>query len=147
RDRAPPLPSAPRLRSAKGAYKTLQEFLRLCDAGGPNCAFSQGNPQRRFDRLAKRLLRQPSEFTHPISGETFVVTYAGPIGGPPGVPYGPARGGGGGRGPPGAGRADQAGGGRGRPAVPAGPARGGVPAGGLPQLRRGLPRSRLLRDP
>jgi pimeloyl-ACP methyl ester carboxylesterase len=52
-----------------------------------------------------------------------------------------------GRGPPAAGRADQPQDGRGRPQGPAGPPRGGVPAGGLPQLRRGVPRGRLLRDP
>ena len=43
-DQARTLPFSTRLRSAKGAYQTLQEFLRLCDVGGPNCAFSQGNP-------------------------------------------------------------------------------------------------------
>jgi pimeloyl-ACP methyl ester carboxylesterase len=80
---------ADRLRSAKGAYETLQEFLRLCDAGGPNCAFSEGNPARRFDRLAKRLLREPVEFTDPGSGETILVTYAELIGTTLGVLYDP----------------------------------------------------------
>ena len=70
----------PDLRSEQGAYDTLQGFLRLCDLGGPNCAFSDGNPKRRFDRLAKRLLREPAEFTDPTTGETFVVTYAELIG-------------------------------------------------------------------
>jgi pimeloyl-ACP methyl ester carboxylesterase len=79
-DQARSLPFSTRLRSAKGAYATLQEFLRLCDAGGPNCAFSEGNPQRRFDRLARRLLREPVEVTDPGSGETFLVTYAELIG-------------------------------------------------------------------
>ena len=64
--------------------------MRLCDAGGPNCAFSEGNPKRRFDRLAKRLLGEPSEFTDPITGETFVVTYAELIGATLGVLYDPA---------------------------------------------------------
>ena len=64
-DQARTLPFSTRLRSAKGAYETLQEFLRLCDAGGPNCAFSEGNPQRRFDRLAKRLLREPVRVHRP----------------------------------------------------------------------------------
>ena len=53
------LPFSTRLGSAKGAYATLQEFLRLCDAGGDNCAFSEGDPRRRYDRLARRLLREP----------------------------------------------------------------------------------------
>jgi pimeloyl-ACP methyl ester carboxylesterase len=84
------LPFSTRLGSAKGAYETLQEFLRLCDAGGPNCAFSEGNPKRRFDRLARRLLREPVEFTDPASGETILVTYAELIGTTLGVLYDPA---------------------------------------------------------
>src|SRR5262245_18962934 len=79
-DQARTLPFSTRLRSAKGAYETLQEFLRLCDAGGPNCACSQGDPKRRFDRLARRLLREPVEFTDPFSHETFLVTYNDLIG-------------------------------------------------------------------
>jgi pimeloyl-ACP methyl ester carboxylesterase len=89
-DQARTLPFSTRLRSAKGAYETLQEFLRLCDVGGPNCAFSQGNPQRRFDRLAKRLLREPVEFTDPESGEVILVTYAELIGTTLGVLYDPS---------------------------------------------------------
>jgi pimeloyl-ACP methyl ester carboxylesterase len=89
-DQARTLPFSTRLRSAKGAYQTLQEFLRLCDVGGPNCAFSQGNPKRRFDRLARRLLREPAEFTDPTTGETFVVTYNDLIGATLGVLYDPA---------------------------------------------------------
>jgi hypothetical protein len=84
------LPFSTRLRSAKSASQTLQEFLRLCDVGGPNCAFSQGNPKRRFDRLARRLLREPAEFTDPTTGETFVVTYNDLIGATLGVLYDPA---------------------------------------------------------
>jgi pimeloyl-ACP methyl ester carboxylesterase len=89
-DQARTLPFTTRLRSAKGAYATLQEFLRLCDAGGPNCAFSEGNPKRRFDRLARRLLREPVEFTDPESGETILVTYAELIGATLGVLYDPS---------------------------------------------------------
>jgi pimeloyl-ACP methyl ester carboxylesterase len=89
-DQARTLPFSTRLRSAKGAYETLQEFLRLCDAGGPNCAFSEGNPARRFDRLARRLLREPVEFTDPVSGETILVTYAELIGATLGVLYDPS---------------------------------------------------------
>jgi TAP-like protein len=89
-DQARTLPFSTRLGSAKGAYQTLQEFLRLCDAGGPNCAFSEGDPKRRFDRLARRLLREPVEFTDPASGETFLVTYAELIGATLGVLYDPA---------------------------------------------------------
>jgi pimeloyl-ACP methyl ester carboxylesterase len=89
-DQARTLPFSTRLRSAKGAYATLQEFLRLCDAGGPNCAFSAGDPKRRFDRLARRLLREPVEFVDPESGETILVTYAELIGTTLSVLYDPS---------------------------------------------------------
>ena len=74
-DQARTLPFSTRLRSAKGAYATLQEFLRLCDAGGENCAFSAGDPKRRFDRLAQRLLREPAEVIDP-DGVPVTITYA-----------------------------------------------------------------------
>jgi pimeloyl-ACP methyl ester carboxylesterase len=89
-DQARTLPFTTRLRSAKGAYETLLQFLELCDAGGPNCAFSAGNPVRRFDRLAKRLLREPVEFVDPESGETILVTYAELVGATLGVLYDPS---------------------------------------------------------
>ena len=50
-----------RLRSAQGAYATLLEFFRLCDRGGPNCAFSQGDPRQRYAALARRLLAEPAQ--------------------------------------------------------------------------------------
>jgi pimeloyl-ACP methyl ester carboxylesterase len=82
-------PFSTRLGSAKGAYQTMQEFLRLCDAGGSNCAFSEGNPVRRFDRLARRLLREPVELVDPGTGETILVTYAVLISGTLNVLYDP----------------------------------------------------------
>ena len=69
------LPSDARLRSEQGAYDTLQAFLRLCDRGGPNCAFSDGNPKRRYDRLARRLLREPAQLPDGQGG-TVPFTYA-----------------------------------------------------------------------
>jgi pimeloyl-ACP methyl ester carboxylesterase len=78
-DQARTLPFSTRLRSAKGAYATLNEFLRLCDAGGPNCAFSDGNPKRRFARLAHRLLRQPVQVVDP-DGVLVTITYADMVG-------------------------------------------------------------------
>jgi pimeloyl-ACP methyl ester carboxylesterase len=69
------LPSDARLRSEQGAYDTLQAFLRLCDAGGPNCAFSDGNPKRRYDRLARRLLAEPAQLPDGQGG-TVPFTYA-----------------------------------------------------------------------
>lgn len=53
------LPVDARLASEQGAYETLQGFLRLCDRGGDNCAFSAGDPKRRYDLLAKRLRATP----------------------------------------------------------------------------------------
>lgn len=58
-DEAETLPVDARLESEQGAYQSLQAFLTLCDQGGPNCAFSSGNPVRKFDRLAARLLDEP----------------------------------------------------------------------------------------
>jgi pimeloyl-ACP methyl ester carboxylesterase len=58
-DQARTLPFSTRLRSAKGAWESLKEFFRLCDAGAANCAFSQGSPRQRFARLAERLLEEP----------------------------------------------------------------------------------------
>ena len=60
-DQARTQPTFNRMRSDQGAYAILLEFFRLCDRGGDNCAFSQGDPRRRYDRLAKRLLEQPAQ--------------------------------------------------------------------------------------
>jgi pimeloyl-ACP methyl ester carboxylesterase len=48
-----------RVGSAEGASATLGEFFRLCDQAGPACAFSQGDPRRRYQALARRLLANP----------------------------------------------------------------------------------------
>ena len=74
-NQAETLPSDARLRSEQGAYDTLQAFLRLCDRGGPNCAFSAGNPKRRYDRLARRLLAEPAQLPDGQGGTT-PFTYA-----------------------------------------------------------------------
>jgi pimeloyl-ACP methyl ester carboxylesterase len=60
-DQARTLPFSTRLRSDQGAYATLLEFFRLCDRGGPNCAFSAGDPQQRYAALAERLRRAPAQ--------------------------------------------------------------------------------------
>src|SRR5262249_36239519 len=44
------LPFSTRLHSAAGTQATLDEFFRLCDAGGPRCAFS-GVAAERFAAL------------------------------------------------------------------------------------------------
>ena len=46
------LPFTTRLRSDQGAQATLDEFFRLCDAAGDDCAFS-GNARQRFAALAQ----------------------------------------------------------------------------------------------
>ena len=68
-------PVTTRLRVAQGTYATLVEFLRLCDRGGPNCAFSQGDPRRRYARLAERLLAEPAQLPDGQGG-TVPFTYA-----------------------------------------------------------------------
>ena len=78
-DQARTLPSDARLRSEQGAYDTFQGLLRLCDLGGPNCAFSGGNPKRRYDRLARRLLAEPAQLPDGQGG-TVPFTYADLVG-------------------------------------------------------------------
>ena len=52
------LPFSTRLQSDVGAQATLNEFFRLCDAGGANCAFS-GDAATRYAALASRAAREP----------------------------------------------------------------------------------------
>jgi pimeloyl-ACP methyl ester carboxylesterase len=68
------LPFSTRLRSDAGAQATLNEFFRLCDAGGDACAFS-GDSATRYRRLADRLLAEPLVITHP-DGSVEVVDYS-----------------------------------------------------------------------
>ena len=58
-DQAATQPLFNRVGSAEGASATLGEFFRLCDQGGPACAFSQGDPRRRYQALARRLVANP----------------------------------------------------------------------------------------
>ena len=50
-DEAQTIPFSTRLHSDAGAWATLQEFFRLCDAGGDRCPFS-GGAQDRYAQLA-----------------------------------------------------------------------------------------------
>jgi pimeloyl-ACP methyl ester carboxylesterase len=61
------LPFSTRLRSSVGAGATLDEFFRLCDAGGPNCAFA-GDSAARFAALADQLKAGPIEVVDPVTG-------------------------------------------------------------------------------
>jgi pimeloyl-ACP methyl ester carboxylesterase len=67
-------PLGTRLGSADGSRRTLDEFFRLCDAAGPDCAFS-GNASGRFAAMGERLRGHPATLTDPYSGETFQVHY------------------------------------------------------------------------
>jgi pimeloyl-ACP methyl ester carboxylesterase len=67
-DEALTLPFSTRLHSDAGAWATLQEFFRLCDAGGDRCAFS-GGAEQRFAELAERLLQAPVVVTFPDGSE------------------------------------------------------------------------------
>jgi len=82
-------PVATRIGSAAGAQATLDEYFRLCDAAGADCAFA-GNSAARFAALADRLRAQPLLITDPVTGETFAVTYNDLIGLTLGVLYAPA---------------------------------------------------------
>jgi pimeloyl-ACP methyl ester carboxylesterase len=68
------LPFSTRLRSDAGAQATLNEFFRLCDAGGDNCAFA-GDSAARFRRLADRLLAETLVIPLP-DGSVEVVDYS-----------------------------------------------------------------------
>jgi pimeloyl-ACP methyl ester carboxylesterase len=60
-DQAATWPLFNRVGSAEGASATLGEFFRLCDKGGSACAFSQGDPWRRYQALTRRLLANPAQ--------------------------------------------------------------------------------------
>ena len=68
------LPFSTRVRSDAGAQATLNEFFRLCDAGGDACAFS-GDAADRFAALARRLREEPVEITFP-DGTTVLLDYS-----------------------------------------------------------------------
>ena len=72
------LPFSTRLRSDAGAIATLQEFFRLCDAGGSNCAFAPDSASR-FDALAHKLKAEPLVITFP-DGSVLYMDYSFLIG-------------------------------------------------------------------
>jgi pimeloyl-ACP methyl ester carboxylesterase len=73
-DEARTTPLGTRLRSAAGADATLEEFFRLCDEAGTECAFS-GDAEKRFAALGERLRGHPVTIVDPGSGEQFTLTY------------------------------------------------------------------------
>jgi len=67
-DEAQTIPFSTRLHSDAGAWATLQEFFRLCDAGAERCPFS-GGAQERFAALADDLLAAPKVVPFPDGSE------------------------------------------------------------------------------
>ncbi len=68
------VPFSTRLRSDMGARDTLNEFFRLCDAGGTRCAFAP-NSAARFAALGAQLKAHPLPVTFP-DGSTGEVNYS-----------------------------------------------------------------------
>ena len=68
------VPFSTRLRSDAGAQATLDEFFRLCDAGGANCAFGPDSAAR-FAALGAALKIHPLPITFP-DGSTGEVNYS-----------------------------------------------------------------------
>jgi pimeloyl-ACP methyl ester carboxylesterase len=64
RNEATTIPFSTRLHSDAGAWAPLQEFFRLCDAGGDRCAVS-GGAQDRYAQLAQELLAAPKVVPFP----------------------------------------------------------------------------------
>src|SRR5262249_35751213 len=68
------VPFSTRLRSDQGAQATLNEFFRLCDAGGANCAFAPDSA-KRFAALGAELKSHPRLVTFP-DGSTGELNYS-----------------------------------------------------------------------
>jgi pimeloyl-ACP methyl ester carboxylesterase len=59
------LPFSTRLNSAAGTFATLQQFFKLCEAGGQTCAFSSGDPEDKYETILARARRHPvDQFTY-----------------------------------------------------------------------------------
>ncbi|MBW0114486.1 alpha/beta hydrolase [Pseudonocardia abyssalis] len=71
-----------RLGSDVSTAATMQEFLRLCAAGGERCLFGAGDPAGAWDRLTTALREAPVQLTAPDGrtvrlGYSEVVSWAG----------------------------------------------------------------------
>jgi pimeloyl-ACP methyl ester carboxylesterase len=82
-------PIGTRLGSADGAGRTLGEFFRLCDAAGPNCAFS-GNASGRYAAVGERLRGHPLTIIDPGTGTKTRLTYNDLIAATLGTLYAPS---------------------------------------------------------
>ena len=82
------LPFSTRLRSDVGAQETLDEFFRLCDAGGDACPLASGaGAEARYAALADALLQAPVVIQDPFTGELFEYNYSFFIGDTLGAMY------------------------------------------------------------
>lgn len=71
------LPFSTRLRSDQGAQDTLNEFFRLCHAGGDACPLAGGaGAEARYAALADMLRTAPILIEDPSTGETFEYNYS-----------------------------------------------------------------------
>jgi len=65
-----------RLQSAEGAYRSLREILKRCDAAGEKyCAFAAGDPVKNFDLIAQKLRQKPLVITDDEGG-SYTISYA-----------------------------------------------------------------------
>jgi pimeloyl-ACP methyl ester carboxylesterase len=82
------LPFSTRLRSDQGARDTLNEFFRLCDAGGDACPLASGDgAEARYAAIADTLRAGPILIQDPSTGEVFEYNYSFLIGDTLGAMY------------------------------------------------------------
>jgi len=61
------VPVYTRERSDLGAYATMQQFLSLCDRAGPRCAFSGGDPAKKWRLLLARARQAPMVYAQIVT--------------------------------------------------------------------------------
>jgi pimeloyl-ACP methyl ester carboxylesterase len=61
------LPVYNRERSDQGASATMRQFLSLCDRAGPRCAFSPGDPAKKWERLLAGARRAPITYAQIVA--------------------------------------------------------------------------------
>jgi pimeloyl-ACP methyl ester carboxylesterase len=56
-----------RERSDQGSYATMQQFLSLCDRAGSRCAFSPGDPAKKWKLLLARARQEPMAYAQIVT--------------------------------------------------------------------------------
>lgn len=69
------VPFSTQLRSAEGADETMDRFLELCDASGPERCALAPDAAGRWEALLDRLRDEPVTVVDPASGQEMVVDY------------------------------------------------------------------------